>query len=364
MNKLHKKIAMASSVMIFIAAIISAAPTLAADTTLNGVEISSSERGYDIVLNTDTATNIQKKSTSSDQIVLDLKNTKVAKDASTVYKNADGIENVILKPKANDLQIEINGTQAGESNVTINNEIPSTPKATKDYSNTVFINHPLNSYAPVNDDETSEGSGLTLISLIKGIVNSESLRNLLTSPNSGWLVCLMLMMGFLLATHFKVNNANKPQKQLKVKISNKKENVENQLLKSALERKEGLITERLGAPRRTQLQPKPQVSAQRANYGLRAYNNPHTGTNANTFKSQQPALMPNTLNNNRMPMQNRPQRSSVATAQELKQDIKKNEVHIDNVKFLESMAKIYERSGRVDLANGLANNIKKAKTIR
>ena len=40
------------------------------------------------------------------------------------------------------------------------------------------------------------------------------------------------------------------------------------------------------------------------------------------------------------------------------------EVHIDNVKFLESMAKIYERSGRVDLANGLANNIKKAKTTK
>jgi len=31
------------------------------------------------------------------------------------------------------------------------------------------------------------------------------------------------------------------------------------------------------------------------------------------------------------------------------------------MRFLESMAKIYEKSGRVDLAHGLQNNIMKAK---
>ena len=35
---------------------------------------------------------IEKTISSSDKIILDLKNTKVAKDASTVYKNADGID--------------------------------------------------------------------------------------------------------------------------------------------------------------------------------------------------------------------------------------------------------------------------------
>ena len=100
MNKLHKKIATASSAMIFIATIITAMPTMAAsNTTLNGVEISSNSRGYDIVLNTDTATKIEKTISSSDKIILDLKNTKVAKDASTVYKNADGIENVVVRLK-------------------------------------------------------------------------------------------------------------------------------------------------------------------------------------------------------------------------------------------------------------------------
>lgn len=363
MNKLHKKIAMASSAMIFIATIITAMPTMAAsNTTLNGVEISSNSRGYDIVLNTDTATKIEKTISSSDKIILDLKNTKVAKDASTVYKNADGIENVILKPSSNDLQIEINGKKAGNSNVKLNNEIP-TPLTATDYNNTVFVNRPMNSYAPVAGFETEEAAGLTFVGLLKNIINSESLRNLLSSPNVGWFLCFALMIGFIFKTHQKTA---KSQPQVSLKISNKTEDTENKLLKDALARKEGLIGEGLGKQRQTQIQPKPQVNLQRANYGLKAYNNQPTGVNTSSFKAKQPAPMPRTFaETNRTPVLNRPTRTATtATAQELKQDLKKNEVHIDNVKFLESMAKIYERSGRVDLANGLTSNIKKAKTIR
>ena len=202
--------------MIFIAAVITTNPALAANTTLNGVEISSStDRGYDIVLNTDTATNVQKKSVNSDKLVLDLKNTTVSKDADTVYKNADGIENVILKPKANDLQIEINGKAAGSSKVSLNNEIPAANP--KNYSNTVFINQPLNSYAPIHEenlDESAEGAGF--LGLISKIFHSQSLKNLLGSSNLGWIISLMLMFGFLATRNLK----GKTRKQVSVKISN------------------------------------------------------------------------------------------------------------------------------------------------
>ena len=39
----------------------------------------------------------------------------------------------------------------------------------------------------------------------------------------------------------------------------------------------------------------------------------------------------------------------------------KNEETKQNMKFLESVTKIYERSGRGDLADGLKNSISKAK---
>ncbi len=363
MNKLHKQITSVSAAMIFIAAVFTANQTFAANTTLNGVEISSSgSRGYDIVLNTDTATNVKKKTVGNDKLVLDLKNTTVSKDAGTVYKNADGIENVILKPKANDLQIEINGKAAGNSTISLNNELPATPK---NYDNTVFINKPLDSYAPIHEEELEETAGAGFIGLMRQIVTSQSLKNLLGSSNLGWIICVMLMVGFYLVT----NKNGRKQQKVSVKIASTPEDKENKLLKAALERKEGLIAEGLGQ-RRTQLQPRkpqsqPQVSAQKTNYGLKAYGNQPAGASTSSFRVQNIPTREN-LANLQPTVANRPLRASVSTAtrQELQESTKKNEVHIDNVKFLESMAKIYERSGRVDLATGLANNIKKAKTIR
>ncbi|MCQ2958503.1 MAG: AMIN domain-containing protein [Candidatus Gastranaerophilales bacterium] len=370
MNKLHQQITKISASMIFIAAIMTSAPSLAESTTLNGVEISSTEgKGYDIVLNTDTATNVQTKEATSDKLVLDLKNTKVAKDANTVYKDADGIENVILKPKANNLEIEINGKEAGQSKVSLNNEIEKTPK---NYENTVFVNLPMHSYAPVRDIE-AEASESGLIWLLRSIKNSQSLRSLLSSANLGWILCFALMFGFLVMTNLK----NRPQRKVNVKIGNDDNlDKENTLLKQALARKEGLIAEGLGSQTRTTISPKAvqlqpqrrtiqpqQPTAQRQNYGLRAYGNQPANASNNSFKIQSTPLQRDVLSaatgTTRKPM-----RVATATKQELREDVRKNEVRIDNVKFLESMAKIYERSGRSDLASGLANNIKRARTAR
>lgn len=355
MNKLHQEIRKISSTMIFIAVILAGPQVLAKTTTLNGVEISSSNsRGYDIVLNTDNQTKIQKKSNEADTLVLDLKNTKVSKETNTIYKNADGIEHVILKPEANNLQIEINGKSAGNSNVSINNELAALPQ---NYNDTVYINKPLNAYAPIHEIE-EETQSVSFIGLLKSIKNSQTLKSIINSSNIGWITCFLLMFGFLLKTQFK----NQNRSQINVKIGNNTE--DNNILKTALERREGLIAESLGSQRRTQLRPKPQYSTniQKTNYGLKAYNNQPANASTNSFKIQNSPIKKDILKS--ATSNTYRQLRTTATTQELKEDIKKNEIHIDNVKFLESMAKIYERSGRVDLANGLANNIKKAKTIR
>ena len=90
MNKLHQEVKRISGTMIFIATILSASQVLAEPATLNGVEISASNsRGYDIVLNTDSAPQIATKAASSDKLVLDLKNTKVTKeDINAAMKEA------------------------------------------------------------------------------------------------------------------------------------------------------------------------------------------------------------------------------------------------------------------------------------
>lgn len=374
MNKLHQEVKRISGTMIFIATILSASQVLAEPATLNGVEISASNsRGYDIVLNTDNAPEIATKSATSDKLVLDLKNTKVTKDTNTVYKNADGIEHIILKPEANNVQIEINGKSAGSSNVAVNNSIASLPA---DYNNTVFINRPLNSYAPIHEpqEEITTASSLSVAGILKAIYNSPTLREILSSSNLGWIVSFVMMFGFLIWT----NRKNSRRSEVSVKINPAKEDTENKLLKDALQRKEGLLgAEGVGTTRKTQIRPKtqePAVSAQKANYGLKAYGGQSAtvrpSASTTSFKPQNIPTQQDLARLQQAVAARKPMRTSTAartstaTAQEIKESTKKNEVHIDNVKFLESMAKIYERSGRVDLANGLANNIKKAKTTK
>ena len=353
MNKLQKRITTVSATAIFIATIFTGTQTLA-QTTLNGVEISSSNnRGYDIVLNTDKGTKINQKTISQNSIELNLKDTKIAKNASTVYKNADGIEHILLKPKANNLKIEINGEQVGNSNVELATIVPE---------NTVFINKPLKSYAPIHQIEEEEvSSKISLIGILKNIKNSQTLRQLLDSSNLGWIVSFVLMFGLLIYT----NNKNKKRNNIDLVLSNA-EDKENKILKAALERKEGLIAQGMGTKRTSLMQPKIQsqnTDLQKTNYGLRAYNNNQTvATNNLTARIQNTPLKNSDLTNISNKSNNLTKKAlSTATLSQLRESKQKNEVHIDNVRFLESMAKIYEKSGRVDLANGLANNIKRAK---
>lgn len=353
MNKLQKKITTFSATAIFIATIFTGTQTLA-QTTLNGVEISSSNnRGYDIVLNTDKNTKINQKTISQNSIELNLKDTKIAKNANTVYKNADGIEHILLKPKANNLKIEINGEQVGKSNIALAPTINE---------NTVFINKPLKSYTPIHQIEEEEISqSISIVNILRNIKNSQTLRRLVDSSNLGWIVSFIMMFGLLLYT----NNRNKKRNNIDLTLPSE-EDKENKILKAALERKEGLIAQGMGTRRTSLMQPKIQPDLQKTNYGLRAYNNQSGTTNNLTTRIQNTPLKNSKITN--IPSSNNSSLSkkafSTATLSELKESKQKNEVHIDNVRFLESMAKIYEKSGRVDLANGLANNIKRAKNKR
>ncbi len=355
MNKSHKMVRRVSTTLIFIAAVLTAPQAFAESATLNGVEIkSASSRGYDIVLNTENAPEVQKKASASDKIVLDLKNTKVSKETNTVYRNADGIEHVILKPDANNVKIEISGKAAGASKVSVNNLLAAAPT---NYENTVFVNKPLNAYAPVHqlEEETASASAMSILSKIK---NSPTLKSLVNSSNLGWIVSFALMFGFLILTNLR----SQKRSQVNVKISDT-QNDEGKILKAAMERRDVLGAEGVGTTsRRTQLRPKPKdgLSLQNTNYGLKAYENQNSNASTSSFKIQNSPMQRDVLSS-ATAQNRRPLRATTATAKELREDTRKNEVHIDNVKFLESMAKIYERSGRVDLANGLTNNIKKAK---
>ncbi|MDD3593373.1 MAG: AMIN domain-containing protein [Candidatus Gastranaerophilales bacterium] len=330
---------------------------------LSGVEINPSENGsYAIVLNTDKNVAYEKKITSKNNIVIDLKDTIVSKNSNTVYNNAKGIEHVMLKSADKGrLQIAIQGKNVSGSEVTLGETALNTVQEEKNYANTVFVNKPLNEYAPVYEEEAEDAAATaTLAGMLNRLKNSNFIRSLITPSNFGWMMSFAIMFALLIASQLKTKTA----KPVSIKIADENEK-EEEIIRANLERRRGLIGSDMGTK---QILPKTNVSS--LNYGLRAYGNknpfPETdarvsGLQRKNIRTQYDRSLVQRPSN--LTRKSAGLRTNSITQRALQEDIQKNTVHIDNVKFLESMAKIYEKSGRVDLANGLANNIKRARVV-
>ena len=105
------------------------------------------------------------------------------------------------------------------------------------------------------------------------------------------------------------------------------------------------------------------------NYGLNAYQR----ENRNPYESEAPIHNPRLRNFvNPMQQQNiqtmsQPQRQATAVQQAVRKNttpvntapVNQSNPNIDNLKFLESMTAIYEKSGRHDLAQGLKASLNK-----
>ena len=73
--------------------------------------------------------------------------------------------------------------------------------------------------------------------------------------------------------------------------------------------------------------------------------------------------MQSDIQNNRKKQFNLPLENRQLNAADKKNNVSSSKT-IDTVKFLESMSKIYEKNGRVDLANELKSNLKRAKAFQ
>lgn len=115
MNKLQSILC---SVFIFIAIVINAPETYAKNVLLDGVIISGNpNEGYDVILDTKNQVKYTTQKISDNKIILNLKNMTPTSDAKAIYKNAVGLEYVLIKPSFNGTTIEISGQN------TVNNEV-------------------------------------------------------------------------------------------------------------------------------------------------------------------------------------------------------------------------------------------------
>lgn len=378
-KEFRKKILSISVSALFLSAALSFSSAFAAENNavLSGLQISPDGNGsYNIVLNADQSISFEKYVGSQDKLELKLKDVKAADSLNTIYNNTSGIDHVIVQPEAGGkMSILMEGRNVALSNVSVDavqlpvNEIKKLNdiNAEEEQGSTIVLDKPVDAYKPLVDLEEEVD---TDESLLDTLVPAGLTSRLFSRESSGWLVSF----GMLLVLFFSALRMLAPKKEkLNINLSQGLREREAELFKdidrNELVSRESLIG--LSSLKSNKIPASSNTSTFR-NYGLREYqSNQRDLTNkvadisslrakptltsmntASTLTKTKPALKQAPLNQR-------------ANSQNIgRKEVERAKLNIDNMKFLESMAQIYEKSGRIDLAHGLQNNILKAKAAR
>ncbi len=369
-------------------------PCFAQENVISSVIISKSKvnpQKYELNIDSSQSVHYKTRIEADNSVYFDLKNSVLAENSGTVYDDVSDIDNVVVKQlDKNKVRIYVEGKNARNTElVFVNSEI-------EDVSNTpekkVIINRPINQYQPTSntDLENEDIQDWNDNSFNFSHLGTAIFSNLKESNLGIILIILSVIAAFAILV-----------KSLATKLSQESEpliglNNQKQYAKSDINIKDDLndITQRSQTLKMAQMEltkahQKYQEYLQnkyKDNYKekLKSVNtdmikkgialNQYQKSTQNPYKNQEVLKMnkdftqtphrnndsfkippkPKAINNNfSSPYIQRPS-NKINYAQ-------KNTIKKDNMKFLESVTKIYEASGRGDLANELKNSISKAK---
>lgn len=398
-------------------------PVLAYDgATLSEIEINPyNESNYQFVLKTDKKIPIQKIIVSDNKIILKLKHIRPAGFVNTVY-NTSSINNIIIQPSSNDeVKIYIDGKNAAQSYISLEtaesgldfiapvqsvnpesltktdiektdlnetNKIKTSQPKTSSQTN----NETLNTNKPASFNNIEEQIPENIIQVNAkpdfkpAIVMNESTQNkeelnkeqstlplsLLKKLFSGSLIDNVIRILALLIILIGAFKALKPkQKNIHINLNANKNIKEKEMdLYKHLSLNRGLIGGSIKSSYDKDNILKRNTSS--TNYGLNEYKNSQVAPKTMGLKSPS-RLSPEdigfkpSLSHDFSLGVNRTKNSKASINTQTRQpasritknDINSAKVNIDNVKFLETMAGIYEKSGRTDLASGIQSSLNK-----
>ena len=384
----------------FISLMLVSVPAFAFDgATLSQIKISSKDNySYKIVLKTDKDVPVEKYITSDNKIVIDLKNTKSAESVNTVYNNTPEIDNVVVQTVSNDkIRVFIEGLNIASSKIILdsrnetldlaeenNNAIPVNHVVAKPEPSSAVQNMPTTKTdAPIinlaqksdtnlNEPLYSKPTALPVektsendIQTVKtSMMSGPSLKKIFSKEGFDWILRIFALI-FIAIGAFKF--LSKP-KNVTVDIS--AENLkarEIELYRSINERKE-LLSKSTGSSLNNVNRAKKSTSyGANVQYGVKEYQNsqlppqrlnrPTENINRGINRS---AELNSALKTTKTAAEVR--RPAVNNSRVSPKDVKTAKTNIDNVKFLENMAAIYQKSGRDDLANNIRQNIMRTRT--
>jgi len=356
-------------VLLLLGMIFSIASVSAEENVLQSIEIEPVKDSYNIVLVSDKAVDVKKEVQASNRITLTMKDIRASKTLNTIYNNVSNVDTVMVEPKGNGISIFFQADNAAASTVTFDALATPAPIAPIATAKSLKLNNPIESYAPIYKEEIQPQKTSSLYDRIASSSKVASIKDTIDEEIVSDGMNKMLSFGLIGLLIFSVVRLFKRREpEMKIGLSQSLNEREINMYKGVQPIQNSHITTE-----------KPFTTV---NYGLNAYQK----ENRNPYES-----VPNQIHNPRLreyinnsyPQPVAPQ--PVAAAQPIKPQamtavqpqvqtkkmttpvntapVNQSNPNIDNLKFLESMTAIYEKSGRHDLARGLKasltkNNIK------
>ena len=346
--------------LLFLGLCMSILSVCAEENVLQSIEIVPVKDTYNIVLTSDKAVDVKKSVQAPNRITLNLKDIRASKNLNTVYNNVSNVDTVMVEPAGSGISIFFQAENAQAASVSFDSVGVVAPPAPK--AQTLKLSSPIESYAPIYREEqapekTSEffNKLVKKSSAIQGIQDSVDEDTVPDTINKTISFGLVGLLAFAVIRLFK-----RKEPEMKIGLSHSLNEREIEMYRGQ---------QPIGSSYVNVEKPFTTV-----NYGINAYqrenrnpyesmpiHNPRLRNYVNPMNSSIPSQSVRTLS--------QPHESVAQTA--VQQAVRKNTTpvntapvnqsnpNIDNLKFLESMTAIYEKSGRHDLAQGLKKSLNK-----
>ena len=352
-------------VLLLLGIIFSIASVSAEENVLQSIEIEPVKDSYNIVLVSDKAVDVKKEVQASNRITLTMKDIRASKTLNTIYNNVSNVDTVMVEPKGNGISIFFQADNAAASTITFDALTAPAPIAPIATAKSLKLNNPIESYAPIYKEELQPQKTSSLYNRLTSSSKVASLKDSIdeemVSDGLNKMVSYGLI-GLLALAVIRLFRRREPEMKIGLTQSLNDREI-NMYRGSQPLTNSHIVTE------------KPFTTV---NYGLNAYQK----ENRNPYESipvqiHNPKLREYINNNYAQPVAPQPMpmaqpvRTQTATAVQTPIQTKKmttpvntapvnqSNPNIDNLKFLESMTAIYEKSGRHDLARGLKASLSK-----
>ncbi len=348
-------------VLLFVGMFLSMLSVFAEDNVLQTIEIEPVKDTYNIVLVSDKAVDVKKEVKDSNKITLTMKDIRASKTLNTVYNNVANVDTVMVEPQGNGISIFFQAENAADATVTFDSLAPAV--AAKEESKTLKLNNPIESYAPIYKEDYQTEKTSSLFKKLKSSQAVDTIKETVDETDAGDTVNRIFSFGLVvLLGYFVMRLFKRKEPEMQIGLS------------------QSLNEREINMYRGMQPVPSPYINSEKpfttVNYGLNAYQresrNPYE-TQPQEMQYHNPRLR-NYVNP--QPVQETPTQTvtrpippqaPTAVQQQVKKHttpvntapVNQSNPNIDNLKFLESMTAIYEKSGRHDLARGLKASLSK-----